>query len=81
MLWTWIIAFRFIPTYVGHTEEHQKDSQDARFIPTYVGHTVAPAHGDEPRTVHPHIRGAYPLSSLLMYIPFRFIPTYVGHTF
>ena len=34
-------------------------SQLNRFIPTYVGHTVLPGVGDEPRTVHPHIRGAY----------------------
>ena len=30
-----------------------------RFIPTYVGHTDLSLHGQIPRPVHPHIRGAY----------------------
>lgn len=51
-----------------------------RFIPTYVGHTRIKNLLISPRTVHPHIRGAYPQCGHLWHQRSRFIPTYVGHT-
>ena len=38
----------------------EKRRPSFRFIPTYVGHTYPPSHKDFRRSVHPHIRGAYP---------------------
>ena len=37
-----------------------------RFIPTYVGLTYGIHHARRPRTVHPHIRGAYNLGTFLI---------------
>ena len=55
-----LFQIRFIPTYVGHTDNvHQVYQVQRRFIPTYVGHTRAGSPPILRRTVHPHIRGAY----------------------
>ena len=37
-----------------------------RFIPTYVGHTHRTANGADQPPVHPHIRGAYCVSSVIV---------------
>ena len=53
-------GFRFIPTYVGHTDNKKFNTLiDERFIPTYVGHTQYQGDRYHPGPVHPHIRGAY----------------------
>ena len=52
---------RFIPTYVGHTDEVLKLTETARFIPTYVGHTLSISPSSRISMVHPHTRGAYAL--------------------
>ena len=45
-----------------------------------MGHTRIKNLLISPRTVHPHIRGAYPQCGHLWHQRSRFIPTYVGHT-
>ena len=39
------------------------ESAEARFIPTYVGYTSSPGPYQFHISVHPHIRGAYLISS------------------
>ena len=59
-------GIRFIPTYVGHTALWGGHNPHPRFIPTYVGHTVTHLYRDTPSSVHPHIRGAYRVSSCIL---------------
>ena len=60
-------AARFIPTYVGHTCRSIWCllGQPWRFIPTYVGHTGVEVGLPWLGPVHPHIRGAYVITSAL----------------
>ena len=53
------LAYGSSPHTWGILGQDGRENGQGRFIPTYVGHTVLPGVGDEPRTVHPHIRGAY----------------------
>ena len=47
----------------GIQPRNRRNFPPTRFIPTYVGHTQRTPSVPSPKTVHPHIRGAYGTSS------------------
>ena len=46
----------------GILEIHRCQHHPGRFIPTYVGHTGRSLSRQRATSVHPHIRGAYPVT-------------------